>query len=83
MKFLMSRSELSDIVNGVQNIVGQRTPMPILSNILIEASDSQVVITATDLTVGVRFSGPAKVLEPGATTIPAKRLAQLLKELKA
>lgn len=77
----MSRSELSELVNGVQNIVGQRTPMPILSNILVEASDSQVVITATDLTVGVRFTGTAKVLEPGVTTIPARRLASLLKEL--
>ena len=81
MKFLMSRSELCDIVNSVQNIVGQRTPMPILSNIFVEARDSKVTITATDLTVGVRYSGPAKVLEPGVTTIPARRLAQLLKEL--
>ncbi len=81
MKFLMARSELSELVNGVQNIVGQRTPMPILSNILVEASDSRVVITATDLTVGVRFTGTAKVIEPGVTTIPARRLASLLKEL--
>lgn len=81
MKFLMSLNELSELVNGVQNIVGQRTPMPILSNILVEASGSNVVITATDLTVGVRFTGNAKVLEEGVTTIPARRLAQLLKEL--
>ncbi len=77
----MSRNELSELVSRVQNIVAQRTPMPILSNILIEANDSSVTLTATDLTVGVRCTAPAKVLENGATTLPAKRFAQLLREL--
>lgn len=79
----MSRNELSNLVNGVQNIVAQRTPMPILSNILVEASGSVVTLTATDLTVGIRCTGTAKVLEPGATTLPARKFAQLLKELTA
>ncbi len=83
MKFLMSRNELSTLVNGVQNIVALRTPMPILSNILIEANGSVVTLTATDLTVGIRYTGTAKVLEPGATTLPARKFAQLLKELTA
>jgi len=81
MKFLMSRNELSGLVNGLQNIVAQRTPMPILSNILVEADGDKVIFTATDLTVGVRCSGTAKVSKSGATTLPAKRFSQLLKEL--
>ncbi len=82
MKFLMSRTELSELVSGIQNIVAQRTPMPILSNILIEAADSSVTLTATDLTVGIRCTAPAKVFENGATTLPAKRFSQLLRELQ-
>jgi DNA polymerase-3 subunit beta len=81
MKFLMSRDELSTLLNGVQNIVALRTPMPILNNILVDASDSKVTLTATDLTVGIRCSANAKVIEPGATTLPARRFAQLIKEL--
>lgn len=81
MKFLMSRNELCNLVNSVQNIVAQRSPMPILSNILVDANDSTITLTATDLTVGIRCSATAKVLEPGATTIPARRFAQLLREL--
>jgi DNA polymerase-3 subunit beta len=77
----MSRAELSDLVNGVQNIVSQRTPMPILSNILIEAGQNEITVTATDLTVGVRCTAQAKVLEPGSTTLPARRFAQLLREM--
>ena len=43
MKFLMSRSELSGLVTGLQSIVAQRTPMPILSNILVVADGDKFV----------------------------------------
>ena len=81
MKCVVSRQELSDLVGRVQTIVAPRTPIPILSNFLLEAHDNSLVITATDLTVGIRCTGSAKVIQPGATTIPARRFAQLLREL--
>lgn len=83
MKFIISRQELAELVNRVQNIVAPKTPIPILSNFLLEAQDSRLVLTATDLTVGVRCTGSAKVIEPGATTLPARRFAQLVRELTA
>lgn len=81
MKFLMSKATLSDLVNGVQNIVALKSPMPILSNVLLEAGHDELTITATDLTVGVRCSAPAKISEAGATTLPARKVAALLREL--
>ena len=83
MKFSMSRQDLSDIVSTVQNIVALRTPMPILSNILLEADEDSITVTATDLTVGVRCKRKASVQDKGGTTLPAKKLSQLLKELTA
>lgn len=83
MKFIISRQELAELVSVTQNIVAPKTPIPILSNFLLEAQDSRVVLTATDLTVGVRCTGSAKVLESGATTLPARRFAQLVRELTA
>ena len=83
MKFIISRQELGELVNRVQNIVAPKTPIPILSNFLLEVQDSRLVLTATDLTVGVRCTGSAKVIEPGATTLPARRFAQLVRELTA
>ncbi len=82
MKFIISRQELAELVNRV-NIVAPKTPILILSNFLLEAYDSRLVLTATDLTVGIRCTGSAKVLEPGATTLPAKRFSQLVRELTA
>lgn len=83
MKFVISTQELNYLINKCQNVVGQKSAIPILSNFLMEAANGQLTLTATDLTVGVRCSNEAKILEEGSTTVPAKRLAQLVKELTA
>jgi DNA polymerase-3 subunit beta len=81
MKFVISTQELNYLVNRIQNIIPTRGAIPILSNILIEAANGVLTLTATDLTVGVRCSTEVKVLEEGATTVPGKRFAQLVHEL--
>lgn len=83
MKFVISTQEFIFLINKCLNVVSQKSTVPILSNILIEAANDELVLTATDLTVGVRCFTEAKILEEGATTLPAKRLAQLVKELTA
>lgn len=81
MKFIISIAAFSQLITKCYNVVGQKSTVPILSNFLLEAVDGQVILTATDLTVGVRCCADAKVLEEGATTIPAKTLTPLIKEL--
>jgi DNA polymerase III subunit beta len=81
MKFIISTQELNYLISKCLNVVSQKTTIPILSNILIEAVNDELILTATDLTVGIRCFTEAKILEEGATTLPAKRLAQLVKEL--
>lgn len=83
MKFVISTQELNYLINKIQNVVAQKPTIPILSNFLIEAYNDELILTATDLTVGVRCHTEAKILEEGATTLPAKRLAQLVRELTA
>ncbi len=85
MKFVISTQELNYLINKCQNVVAsqQKATIPILSNFLIEAANDELVITATDLTVGVRCFTEAKILEEGATTLPARRFSQLIKELTA
>lgn len=83
MRFLISTQELTFLINKCLNVVAAKATLPILSNLLIEAINDELTITATDLTVGVRCYTEAKILEEGATTLPAKRLFQLIKELTA
>lgn len=81
MKFVISTQELNYLISKCLNVVSQKPTIPILSNLLIEAVNNELIITATDLTVGIRCFTEAKILEEGATTLPAKKLAQLVREL--
>jgi DNA polymerase III subunit beta len=81
MKFSISTHSLNTLIGKIQNVVPQKPAIPILSNFLIEAANDELVLTATDLTVGLRCYTEARIQEEGSTTLPAKRLAQLLREL--
>lgn len=83
MKFVISTQEFNYLVSKCLNVVGTKTTVPILSNILIEAAHDELIMTATDLTVGIRCFSEAKILSEGATTLPAKKLSQLIRELTA
>ena len=83
MKAIVSKIELVSLIGKIQNIVPSKPAIPILGNILIEARDDQLIISATDLTVSIRAHTEAKVLEEGAITLPARRFFQLVRELTA
>ncbi len=83
MKFIVPKETLSQLITNIQNIISHKPSLPILSNLLVEASGDELIVTATDLTVGMRCFGDAKVLRPGSVTLPAKRFFQLTKELTA
>jgi DNA polymerase-3 subunit beta len=83
MKFTISKESFLDAINQVQHVVSSRTTLAILSNVLLKAKDGVLELTTTDLDVGVTWSVPAEVDEPGATTLPARRLATIVRELPA
>ncbi|SYX08928.1 DNA polymerase III subunit beta,DNA polymerase III subunit beta,DNA polymerase III, beta subunit,DNA polymerase III beta subunit, N-terminal domain [Chlamydia poikilotherma] len=81
MKFVVSRNELGNLIKKIQSVVPQNTPIPVLTHVLIETCNDELVFTATDLTVSTRCVAQAKVYESGAISIPSKRFFQLVKEL--
>lgn len=83
MKFVIARQDLLQLMQKAVNVVGQKPTIPILSNFMVEAQGQELILTATDLTVGVRCFASARVLEEGATTVPARSFSSLIKELTA
>ena len=74
----------SDIVNEVlltQGVVERKTTIPILANLLIETGEEKINLAATDLDLGIKSSCPAKVLETGAITTPAKKFLEIIRSL--
>src|ERR1700739_906847 len=83
MKFSVAKEKLLEGLQQVQNVVSTRTTLPILSNVLLQTDDNGVRLTTTDLDVGVRGSFEAQVDKAGATTLPARRLFNIVRELPA
>lgn len=81
MKLHLTKGELFQGIQSVQSAISTRSTLPILSNILFEASDNGLRLSATDLEVGIRTWVKADVVKPGAVTIPAKILSDFLKTL--
>jgi DNA polymerase-3 subunit beta len=81
MKFSVTKEKLLEGLAQVQNVVSTRTTLPILSNVLLQAKGNEVHLTTTDLDVGVRGSFEANVEKEGATTLPARRLFTIIREL--
>ncbi len=68
-------------LQAVQNIVGARTTLPILSNVLLRAEANRLELTATDLDVTITSSVEATVTKAGTTTLPVKKLFGIAREL--
>ncbi len=81
MKTSVQTRDLLEAVQKVQTVVSSKSTLSILSNVLIETVDNALVLTATDLQVGVRCKTAARVKKEGASTIPAKTLFAILREL--
>src|SRR3954463_12818913 len=81
MKFSVTKEKLLEGLQQVQNVVSTRTTLPILSNVLLQAHGNKVHVTTPDRDVGVRGSFEATVEKDGATTLPARRLFNIVREL--
>ena len=77
----MEKDCILEALQKVQSIVGQRTTLPILSNVLLEADNGRLTLTTTDMEVSVRTSLEADISESGATTLPARRFFSICREL--
>jgi DNA polymerase-3 subunit beta len=83
MEIQVPRDPFFRALQLVQNIVEPRQTLPILANVLLEAQDAMVHLAATDLEVGARVTVPATVVRPGALTLGARKLLELVRELPA
>lgn len=81
MKIKILKDVLIKNIQNVQNIVSNKTSLPILSNILVESGQGNVKLTGTDLDIGVSSVFMSEVEEDGAITVPAKRFSEIIKEL--
>lgn len=82
MKFKTKRETLLKALSKVCNIIGNKTTLPVLANVLMEAAEGKLVLTGTDLELRITTEIEAEVESAGRTTLPAKRLLGLVSKFK-
>ena len=81
MHLTIAKEQLLNGLQAVQNVVGSRTTLPILSNVLLRAAGDRLELTATDMDVTISCAVQAKVAQDGATTVPVRKLFGIVREL--
>jgi DNA polymerase-3 subunit beta len=81
MRATLERAHLLKTLSHVHRVVERRNTIPILSNVLVRANGGEVRLKATDLDLEITETTPAVVEQPGATTVPAHLLHDIVRKL--
>ena len=82
MKFKIDKAEIINEFQSLAAVADKKQTLPILSNILIRCETDSIRLLSTDLEVELDVSlEGASVEQPGETTIPAKKAADIIREL--
>ncbi len=83
MKFICKQQDLSRGLSVVSHAVSSRSTLPILANILMNAEQGRLKLSATNLEIGINCWVEAQVEDEGTTTIPARLFTDLVNNLPA
>ena len=83
MKASVSQEKLAHGLNLVSRAVSPRSTLPVLGNILIASDEGRLKLSATNLELGITCWIPARIEQPGSTTVPARTFSDLVSTLPA
>ncbi|MDA9681987.1 DNA polymerase III subunit beta [Candidatus Pelagibacter sp.] len=84
MKFNVNQQDLQQALNYCQGVIEKRSTLPILSNILLDASNSKLTITATDLDlIFIHQLNNIEVLEEGKTTTTSSIMYDIIRKFSS
>jgi len=83
MKLSVTRDSLHTGMGAVSATIPTKTTLPVLSNILLDAKDGKLTLSGTDLDISVSVSIDAEIEVEGSVTVPAKKFAEIARELPA
>jgi DNA polymerase-3 subunit beta len=82
MRITIPQPKLLKTLQTVEHAVNDRSTLPILANVLLETTEQGLVLTATDLDVGIQCQFPlTPPIERGAVALPARKLTTIIREL--
>ena len=84
MKFNVNQQDLQQALSYCQGVIEKRSTLPILSNILLDASNSKLTITATDLDlIFIHQLNNVEIIEEGKTTTVSSTIYDIVRKLSS
>jgi DNA polymerase-3 subunit beta len=80
LKCTIQKNNFIESLGALQNITNKRGTLAILSNISMEATSNGLILTGTDLEVGLRLFVPAEIENTGSITLPSKKIFEIVRE---
>ncbi len=81
MKLSLSREALLKPLQQVAGVVERRQTLPVLANVLMQATENELSLTGTDLEVELVGRVELSAATPGQITVPARKLMDICREL--
>ena len=84
MKFNINQQDLQQALNYCQGVIEKRSTLPILSNVLLNASNSKLLITATDLDlIFIHQIDNIEIIEEGKTTTTSSIMYDIIRKFSS
>jgi DNA polymerase III subunit beta len=83
MKLIVIKGNLKEGLGIVERASGDTSTLPVLKNVLIEAVENKIHLTATNLEIAISYVVPGKILEAGRITAPLRVFADLINNLQS
>src|SRR2546423_8283858 len=80
MKFTTTREQLQEGLAAVAAAIPAKTTLPVLANVLVEATKQGLRLSGTDLDIAVSTTVSADIDTEGAGTLPAKKLSAIVRQ---
>lgn len=81
MELSVTQENLAKALSGVGRVASSKAGLPILSNILLRTDSNRLLVAATNLEVASTYYVGAKIITPGAITIPARLVSEFVSSL--
>ncbi|PWB68432.1 DNA polymerase III subunit beta [candidate division GN15 bacterium] len=81
MKFTLPKSKLNASLQSILQVVPTKSTLPILTNILVEALEGKLKLSATDLDISITATVECNVIKKGSVALPARILFEIIREL--
>lgn len=81
MRLRCKKEDLLKALNKVGSIASDKTPLPILSYLVMETRGDKLRLAASDLKVGIETFVDVRVEEEGEVALPAKKIEAIIREL--